>query len=93
MALPRFVTLEDLKKLVRYLSSKPSGATVKEAKAALGQTLLDQRKLAAAELLGMIVREGERMKLTPDVGRVLSRRHFSPFLYLEVRVSRPRPSR
>jgi hypothetical protein len=73
MSLPLFTTAEDLRSLVHYLGTKPSGATEKEAKATLGQTLLDKRKLATAEALGIIVREAERWKLTPDVGRGLFR--------------------
>jgi predicted nucleotide-binding protein len=73
MALPRNATPEELKSLVRYLGPKPSGATLKEAKAVLGSTLTDPRKLATAEALNIIVREGDRWKLTPDVGRFLVR--------------------
>jgi predicted nucleotide-binding protein len=73
MALPRNTTPEELKSLVRYLGPKPSGATQKEARAVLGPTLIDPRKLGAAETLGVILREGDRVKLTPDVGRSLFR--------------------
>lgn len=73
MPLPLVTTPDDVKKLVRYLAPKPSGVTLKEAKAVVGSSLIDGRKIAVYQVLGVISREGERIKLTADVGRPLAR--------------------
>jgi hypothetical protein len=73
MALPLTTNPEDLKTFAKYLASKPSGATIKEAKAVLGQKLVDTRKVAALQFFGVVTRDGDRLKLTADVGRRLER--------------------
>ena len=73
MALPIRTTLEDVQEVIIYLSKKPTGATVKEAKAVLDPKHLDPRKLNALRFWGLI--EGdERMKLT-NRGREAVRDH------------------
>ncbi len=64
MALPVLTTAEDVRDLVRYLKTKPTGATVKEAKAAVKRQVLDPRKMTAYTLWGFVAKEGERLKLT-----------------------------
>jgi predicted nucleotide-binding protein len=73
MALPIRTTIEDVQEVCTYLSKKPTGATLKEAKAVLDGKHLDGRKLSALRFWGLI--EGdERMKLTTR-GREAVRDH------------------
>jgi hypothetical protein len=64
MALPVKTTVEDVRTITAYLRNKPAGATVDEAKAAVGTGVLDGRKLAAYEFWNLIERDGNRLKLT-----------------------------
>jgi Predicted nucleotide-binding protein containing TIR-like domain len=64
MALPVLTTADDVRDLIAYLKTKPTGATITEAKAAIRQSVLDGRKFTAYTLWGFITKEGERMKLT-----------------------------
>ncbi len=64
MALPIRTTVEDIQVVCSYLSKKPTGATVKEAKAVIGAKYLDGRKLSAMRFWGLI-EDQERLKLTP----------------------------
>jgi hypothetical protein len=72
MALPIKTTIEDAQKVVAYLKTKPTGATVTDAKAAIDSRHLDPRKVRALETWGLIKAEGDRLTLTED-GRVLAR--------------------
>ncbi len=73
MALPIRTTLEDIQAVCSYLAKKPTGATLKEAKAVLDVKHLDGRKLTALRFWGLI--EGdERLKLTAR-GREAIRDH------------------
>lgn len=65
MDLPIKTTAEDVRTIVRYLGTKPVGATLAEAKAAVQPTLVDSRKLTAYRAWGFVVSEGDRLKLTP----------------------------
>jgi len=64
MALPVLTTADDVRDLVGYLKTKPTGATITEAKAAIKKQVLDARKFTAYQLWGFINKEGERIKLT-----------------------------
>lgn len=64
MSLPIRTTLDDIQAVCGYLAKKPTGATVKEAKAILDSKYLDGRKLTALKLWGFIEEEGDRYKLT-----------------------------
>lgn len=64
MPLPILTTADDVRTLINYLKNKPTGATITEAKAAIGRTVLDGRKFTAYTLWNFISREGERIKLT-----------------------------
>ncbi len=64
MALPIFTLPEDVQEIVTYLRSKPTGASVKDAKAALGAKRLDGRKLNGYQTWGFIERDGDRLRLT-----------------------------
>ena len=47
MALPVLTTAEDVTALIAYLRTKPTGATINEAKAAIQKSMLDPRKFTA----------------------------------------------
>jgi hypothetical protein len=73
MALPTRATVEDIQIVCSYLMKKPTGATLKEAKAVLDSKRLDGRKLNALRFWGLI--EGDdKIKLTPR-GRDAVRDH------------------
>lgn len=64
MSLPTLASAEDIDTVVGYLRNKPTGATMKEAKAII-QEALDHRKLAAFIFWGIISKDGEKIKLAP----------------------------
>ncbi len=64
MALPVLTTAEDVRDLVGYLKTKPTGTTIAEARAAIKKSVLDGRKFTAYTLWGFVSKEGERIKLT-----------------------------
>ena len=68
MSLPIRTTLDDIDAICAYLSTKPTGATLPEAKAVVDKKRLDGRKLAALRFWGLIEDEGDRMKVS-DRGR------------------------
>lgn len=65
MSLPILTTAEDVSAIIKYLATKPTGATIEEAKAVLNKAVLDGRKIAAYEMWGLIQKEGGRFKLSP----------------------------
>jgi predicted nucleotide-binding protein with TIR-like domain len=71
VALPIFTTGDDVREIVGYLKNKPTGATPAEGRAVV-QRQLDGRKIAAYTFWGIVVRDGERLKLT-DRGWELAR--------------------
>lgn len=75
MALPIRTTVEDIQKVCSYLEKKPTGATLKEAKAVLDSKTLDGRKLSALKYWSLI-EDQERLKLTQK-GREAVRDHGS----------------
>jgi len=64
MALPVLTTAEDVRDLVSYLKTKPTGATLTEAKAAIKKSVLDGRKFTAYTLWGFVTKDADRIKLT-----------------------------
>jgi predicted nucleotide-binding protein len=61
--------MDDVQEVCTYLGTKPTGATVKEAKAVLDSRRLDGRKLSAMKIWGLIEEnENDRLKIT-EVGR------------------------
>ncbi|HET8523535.1 MAG TPA: hypothetical protein VFL82_09885, partial [Thermomicrobiales bacterium] len=70
--LPIKTSSEDVESLINYLKTKATGASIAEAKATLGTTLLDSRKLSAYEQWGFIIKEGDKLRLTTR-GRDFSR--------------------
>lgn len=65
MALPILTTSDDVNGITGYLRNKPTGATMAEAKAALGGPALDGRKVAAFQFWQILTKDGDRLKLTP----------------------------
>ena len=63
MALPVFVTIEDINDLVGYLKTKPAGASVGDAKKVLRKQIFDHRKMPAYDQWKIIKREGDVLKL------------------------------
>ena len=68
MSIPVRTTLEDLDAVCGYLCTKPTGATLAEAKAVVDSKRLDGRKLSGLKAWGLIVDDGDRIKVT-DRGR------------------------
>ncbi|PSR00419.1 MAG: hypothetical protein BRD48_01250 [Bacteroidetes bacterium QS_9_68_14] len=64
MSLPIRTSVEDVEDIVSYLKTKVKGATVKEAKAALGKGALDGRKVSAYEAWGFVNNEEGRLALS-----------------------------
>jgi predicted nucleotide-binding protein len=64
MGLPVKTVAEDIDQVCNFLGKKPTGASVKEARAVLDSKHLDARKLAALRGWGFIEDVGEKMKLT-----------------------------
>jgi predicted nucleotide-binding protein len=83
MSLPIRTTLDDVIEVCRYLSTKPTGATVKEAKAVLDVKRLDGRKLTALKLWKLIEgKESEKLKVT-EKGRILLKSEHEQNLVLQ----------
>lgn len=64
MALPIRTTGADVDAFCGYLMTKPTGASVSEAKAVVDSKALDGRKLSALKFWGLIEDSGEKMRLT-----------------------------
>ncbi|PSB25818.1 TIR domain-containing protein [Stenomitos frigidus] len=83
MPLPILTDIEDVKTVIDYLRTKPTGANLSEAKAILDKKFLDHRKMSAYQAWGFITREGERIKLS-NRGWELARKTKAPeVLFLE----------
>lgn len=68
MSLPTRTTLEDIDAICVYLTTKPTGATLAEAKAVVDSRHLDARKLYALKLWGLIEDADDKVKIT-EMGR------------------------
>lgn len=64
MSLPIRTTIIDIQEVCDYLATKPTGATIKEAKAVLDPKRMDGRKLNALRFWGFIEDEGNRLKIS-----------------------------
>lgn len=72
MALPIRTTVADIESMCLYLATKPTGATVAEAKAVLDAKVLDARKTTALKFWGLIEDNGGKLRLT-ELGRQLAK--------------------
>jgi predicted nucleotide-binding protein len=70
--LPIKTVAEDIEKVCGFLAKKPTGASVKEAKAVLDPKHLDGRKVAAFKAWGLVEEVGDKLKLTV-AGRAYAR--------------------
>jgi predicted nucleotide-binding protein len=68
--LPVRVTVEDISAICLYLAKKPTGATLKEARAVLDAKHLDIRKISALKRWNLIEDSGEKLRLS-ERGRVV----------------------
>src|SRR5438045_1705360 len=91
MALPVLTTVEDVRSIVSYLKTKPTGATAAEIKPILKQ-VSDGRKISAYLQWGIVTKEGERLKLT-DLGWQLARNPESEVQVLRAAIDRIQPYR
>lgn len=73
MPLPILTTADDVLRVVKYLKNKPMGATISEMRAAIGDKLVDGRKLNSYQFWGVVTKDGERLKLA-DLGWELARK-------------------
>lgn len=69
MGLPIRTTMEDVRELCGYLVKKPTGATVKEAKAVLDAKRLDGRKLSALKIWQLIDEDDNNRLRVTEAGR------------------------
>ena len=72
MSLPVRTTLEDVSAICGYLATKPTGATLAEARAVVDSRYLDGRKLAALKYWQLIEEADNKIKIT-DLGRGIVR--------------------
>lgn len=72
MSLPIRTTLDDIEAVAFYLATKPTGATIREAKAVLDAKVLDGRKLSALKFWGIMEDADDKGRLT-DLGRRLTK--------------------
>ena len=72
MALPIRTTLADVQAVCQYLSTKPTGATLKEARTVVDRKRLDGRKLNALIFWGLIEEKDAKYRVTSQ-GREVSR--------------------
>ena len=68
MSLPIRTTVDDLHAVCSYLATKPTGATLPEAKAVVDRRRLDGRKLTALKFWGLVEDDGDKVNIT-DRGR------------------------
>lgn len=64
MNLPIRTTLADVLAITKYLATKPTGASLPEAKRVLDSKFLDGRKLSAMKIWGMVSDDQGKLKLT-----------------------------
>ena len=68
MSLPARTNLDDIDAVCKYLVTKPTGATIAEAKAVVDNRHLVGRKITALKYWRIIESEGNKFKVT-DIGR------------------------
>jgi len=72
MGLPIRTTIADVDALCGYLITKPTGATLPEAKAVLDSKILDGRKISALKIWGLLDDTSGKMLIT-DRGRLVGK--------------------
>ncbi len=71
--LPIRTTLEDVTKVCKYLATKPTGATLMDAKNVIGAKYIDGRKLAALKRWRLITEDGNGRLSVTSQGRQLAK--------------------
>jgi hypothetical protein len=89
VSLPILTTAEDVLSIIGYLKTKPTGATLSEAKAVVDKTLLDPRKITAYVTWGIIQKEGDRLKLATRGWELARNSKTQPACFKEVLDSVP----
>ena len=72
MSLPILTKVEDIVAVCSYFASKPTGATVKEARAVVEKKHLDGRKINALKFWGLLEPDGDKLLIT-NLGRLAVR--------------------
>ena len=72
MSLPIRTTLDDVNAICGYLVTKPTGATLAEAKAVVDKKFLATRKISALKTWGLLEEADNKIKIT-DTGRKIIR--------------------
>jgi hypothetical protein len=72
ITLPIYSDVEDIKAICGYLSTKPMGASLGEMKAVVQEKHLDNRKISALKIWGLIEEGGRGLKVT-DLGRAATK--------------------
>ena len=65
MSLPVLATAADVREVIRFLKRHPEGITAIQAMDAFRKRIFDARKVSAYEFWGIVVRSGDRLKLSP----------------------------
>lgn len=73
MGLPIRTTLDDIREVCRYFATKPTGATVKEAKTVLDPKKLDTRKVSALRNWGLLQQSEDGRLTLSAAGRRLAK--------------------
>src|SRR5215217_4257192 len=63
--LPALATATDVREAIRFLKHHPEGITTAQAMDAFRKRIFDPRKVSAYEFWKILLRNGERLKLTP----------------------------
>lgn len=64
MALPTLVTIEDIQVLCKYLATKPTGASLPDAKSVIDKKHLRAEKIAALKSWGILEKDAGKLKIT-----------------------------
>jgi len=72
MSLPIRTTLEDVIALCNYFATKPTGATLADARKVLDSEILDGRKISAMKVWGVLEEVGDRFKIL-EIGRAIAK--------------------
>lgn len=92
MPLPVKTTMEDVDTIIGYLKTKPTGATIADAKSVIDSKPLDARKLNAYRTWKLVDQDGDRITLTDD-GRRIARDESAKADVLAAVIDRTRPYR
>ena len=72
MSLPIRTTLEDVIALCNYFATKPTGATLADAKKVLDSEILHGMKISAMKSWGILEEVGDRFKIL-EIGRAIAK--------------------